>query len=238
MPRRHRDLQQQVDEVDGGDPERQSHRGNRREKGPADEQHAVPGRLVAVDDEGEIRGGGDGVREHQADAEAEVGVEQTAASRDVAANRKRRGFRDVGQRDRPSFDVAGLVVCLEHHGHCAALDEEHQHRPTEQRDEEGDEEGAERDGMRHERVGDGGEDLAHAPLQQVREITAEEHGDEDGRADDRHRKQHLEGRLRCELDRDHRPVGRSEQSASFEQGLQVQFDVTITPVYPVVGRLL
>ena len=71
-------------------------------------------------------------------------------------------------------------------------------------------------------LGNRREDLAQAALQQLREIAAEEHRDENRGADDRHGQQHLERRLGRELNRDDRPVGGGEQRAALEQQLEVQ----------------
>ena len=76
------------------------------------------------------------------------------------------------------------------------------------------------------------------PLQQLGEIAAEQHRDEDRRADDRHGQQHLKRRLGDELDRDRLPIGRGEQRAALEQELQVQSTFTIALVYPVTERVL
>ena len=51
--------------------------------------------------------------------------------------------------------------------------------------------------------------------------------DQDPGADDRHGQQHLEGRLRDELDGDDWPVGGGEQRAAFEQELEVQVALLI-----------
>ena len=71
------------------------------------------------------------------------------------------------------------------------------------------------------------------PCSRSREVGAEQHGDENRRADDRHRQQDLKRRLRDELNGDRLPVRRRQQRAALEQVLQVQIDFTIAPVYPV-----
>ena len=72
------------------------------------------------------------------------------------------------------------------------------------------------------------------PCRRSREVGAEQHRHQDGGADDRHREQHLKGRLGDELNRDRLPVRGRQQRAALEQVLQVQIDFTIAPVYPVL----
>ena len=62
--------------------------------------------------------------------------------------------------------------------------------------------------------------------EQLGEIGAEQHGNENRRADDRDGEEHLERGLGDELNRDGRPVGSGEQRAAFEQQLEVQISFT------------
>ncbi len=124
-----------------------------------------------------------------------------------------------------------MPVGVDQHRHGAPLDQEHQHRSAEQHDAERGDERDQGDRFGLERVGDGREDLAHAALEQIGDVAAEQDGDHDRGADDRHREQHLEGGLRDELNRDRLPVRQGEQRAALEQQLEVQIDFTIAPVY-------
>ena len=62
--------------------------------------------------------------------------------------------------------------------------------------------------------------LSERSLQQFDEIGAEENGDENCRADDRHGQQHLKRYGGDELNRHHRPVGGGEERAALEQEIE------------------
>ena len=94
--------------------------------------------------------------------------------------------------------------------------------PPRSDDRERGDERDQRDRLGQQRAGDGREHVAQAALQQIGEIGAEQHRDQDRRADDRHGEQHLKRGLGDELDRDRLPVGGGQQRAAFQQVLQVQ----------------
>ena len=60
------------------------------------------------------------------------------------------------------------------------------------------------------------------PCRRSRQIGAQQHRDQDRRADDRHRQQDLKGGLGDELNGHGLPVRRGEQRAALQQMLQVQ----------------
>jgi hypothetical protein len=227
-------LQQQVQQVDRGDPQNQRHGRQRRNQRPFDDEAALAGGSISVNHEGEIRGARDRVGHHQCDAEHQIAAEQPAARRDESIDVEARSLSEIAERERFPFDVSGLLVRGEHHVHDPALDEKHQDRATDQDDAEGRDECDQGDRLRHQGVRDRGEDLAHAALQQVAQVAAQEHRNQDGGADDRHGEERLKGRLRDELNGDDGPVRGGQQPAAFEQQLQLQIDFTIAPVYPVI----
>ena len=197
-------------------------RGQRRDERPADDQEAAAGGPVAVGREREIGAAGGGIDDHQREAEQQVAAEQPAAAVDEPLQRELRAAETglVGQRlalDRARGGLGG-----QQHVHRAALDQKHQHRSAEQHDAERGHERDKRHRLGHQRAGNRREHLAQAAAQQLREIAAHQGGDQDRGADDRHRQQDLEGRLRDELDGDDWPVGCGEKRAAFEQELEVQ----------------
>ena len=63
--------------------------------------------------------------------------------------------------------------------------------------------------------------VSYALKRELGEIAAEQDGDENRRADERDREQHLKRRLGNELNGDHLPVRRGDERAPLEQMLQV-----------------
>ena len=224
-------MKQEVDQIDQGDPEDQCHGGERSDEGPADQRHAIAGSLIAVDDERQVAGARQYVDHDQGQAQVEVGTEQPGAAVDEARHRKLRRLFYAFVGNRLALDGTGCVVGVEQHRHRAALHQEHEDRAANQDQTESRHEREQRDRLRGEGVGDGGEHLTHAALQEVPEVAAEQHRDEDGGANDRHGQQHLERRLGHELNRDGLPVGDGQQGPALEQQLQVQIDFAIAPVY-------
>ena len=136
------------------------------------------------------------------------------------------------ERHRLALDRAGGLVRRQQHVERPAFDQTHQRRAARQRDGKRGDERAERDRLGRQRARNSVHDVSQAALQQIPEIGADQHRDQDGRAQDRHGQQHLKGRLRQELDRNRLPVGHREERAAFEEELQVHVRdfVCVVPV--------
>ena len=120
------------------------------------------------------------------------------------------------------LDRSGIRTRRSQHVDGAAFDREHQNRSAKQHDGKCRDERCERQRLRQQGAGHGGEDVAQAAVQQRREVAAKQDGDEHGRADDRNGQEHLECGFGEELDHDRRPVGGDEQGAPLQEVLQIQ----------------
>ena len=222
-----RDLHQEIEQVHERDPDDEHARRQRGDQGPFDDQRALRGNPISKDHEGHIAAGRETIHEHQQQPQRQV----TGNSRpQPAMNRAKRELGGRAQRihgDRLSLDGPGRGVARHEHLDRSALDQEHEHGAAQQDDRERRGEREERQRLGHQGARNGRQDLPQTSLQQVRQIGAEQDGDEDRRADDGNGQKHLEGGLRGELDRDGLPVGGGNQGAAFEQQLQAQISSTI-----------
>ena len=215
-------MQQQIQQVDERDPDDEHGRRERRGQRPLDNQPALDRRAVSHHDEGEIAAGRESVGEHQQQPQRQVPGKVAPAAGHEPGQRELGGRPQRVHGDRLLFDGAGGGVPGDEHFDGASLHEEHERGAAEQDDEEGRGEREEGQRLGHQRARHGRQDLPQAPLQQAHEIAAEQNGDEDRGADDRHRQQHLEGRLRGELNHHGLPVCRGNERAALEQQLQDQ----------------
>ncbi len=194
-------------------------RGGQHDRPPQHDPDVV-GQRVAAEQDPQIRAGCDGIDHQQAKSQSDVAAaESTAAIQEWLDPGPVRAAQHLQPQRRP-LDRSGVRFSVDEHRDGPALDHKREDRASYEDDQERQDEGRQRGGIRAKRAEYSRHDLERAAAQNLLDVGLEEQDDEEQATDHWNAENDLQSGLGDELDRHERPVGRRDERAPLQRDLE------------------